>query len=63
MTERVQTYSRFLKVVVRSEVLKTCRLLFQFLTLDDYKYWRVEKEGYEKIKFSRRVEDVISELG
>lgn len=37
--------------------------MYQFLTVTDRKYWKIEKEGYEKLRFSRRIEDVICQEG
>jgi len=56
-------YNRFLIGISRSEVLKSCRFVYQFLTITDKKYWKIEKEGHEKIKFSRKIEDVIAPDG
>jgi hypothetical protein len=53
-------YNRFLIGVSRSEVLKSCKFVVQFLTIVDRKYWKIEVEGYLKIKYNRKIENVVS---
>lgn len=60
---RVQLYSRFLVGVSRSEVLKSCKYVQQFLTVTDRKYFKIEQEAFEKKKFNRAIEEVISAEG
>lgn len=53
-------YNRFLIGVSRSEVLKSCKFVVQFLTIVDRKYWKIEVDGYLKIKYNRKIENVVS---
>jgi hypothetical protein len=32
----------------------------QFLTIVDRKYWKIEVDGYLKIKYNRKIENVVS---
>jgi hypothetical protein len=63
MNSRQQMYNRFLTSINRSEVLKSCRFLQQFVTITDKKYFEIERKGHEKIRFSRKIEDVVSPTG
>jgi hypothetical protein len=52
-------YNRFLLGVSRSEVLKTSKYLVEFLKTTDRQAWKFNKKINEKLKFSRKIEDVI----
>ena len=53
-------YNRFLTGINRCETLKSCRFVYQFLTITDKKYWKIESEGHIKLKFSKKIEDVVN---
>lgn len=59
MAARAEVYNKFLQCAVKSEVLKSCKFLLLFLKITDKNYWQQEKNGYEKLKFSKRIEDVM----
>ena len=58
----MKLYNRFINSVCRSEVLKTCKLVQSFLQ-HDAKQWNLEKLKFDKIKFSRNIQDVVSKDG
>jgi len=59
----LKIYTRFLQSILRSEVLKTCKLIVDFLKIENYQDWLLERTKFEKYKFSRQIQDVISESG
>ena len=63
MRSRSQLYNRFLTGIARSEVLKSCKFVQQFFTVTDRKYFKIEQEAFEKRKFSKLIEDVVSPEG
>lgn len=63
MNNRQHIYNRFLTSISRSEVLKSCRYVQQFVTIVDKKYFKLEQEAFEKRKFSKLIEDVVAMEG
>ena len=63
MEQRKKAYDRFLIAVSRSEVLKSCKFVPQFLSIADRKYFSQEQGAYEKKKFGKAIEEVLSTEG
>jgi hypothetical protein len=63
LPKRLKVYNRFLKSVCKSEVLKSCVFLLQFVQTADRKDWETQVKFNQKLKFARRIEDVVSNQG
>ncbi len=61
--KRQSMYNRFLLGISRSEVLKTSKYLVEFLKTNERQAWKFNKKINEKLKFSRKVEDIICAEG
>lgn len=59
----MKLYNRFLTAVAKSEVLKTCQLVVAFLKQDQRKDWSLAKLQFDKMRFSRKISDVITKDG
>ena len=61
--KRQQMYNRFLLGISKSEVLKTSKYLVEFLKTTERQAWKFNKKINEKLKFSRKIEDIICAEG
>lgn len=61
--KRLQAYSRLLKAISKSEVLKACKFMVQFVKITERPDWKTAKHQQEKVKFSRNINEVLSVTG
>jgi hypothetical protein len=43
LSKRLKLFNRFLNAICKNEVLKTCKLVVDFLKIEDKKIWLAEK--------------------
>ncbi len=60
LMKRQKQFTRFLQAVARSEVLKSSKFLYDFLTEHDQKKWALVVKAEEKSKHSRLLSDLAS---
>jgi len=63
MKKREKEFTIFMQAVCRSEVLKCCDFLVEFLSVFDQKEYNMKAKAVEKQKFSRNIQDLITEAG
>ena len=60
MQKREKYYTRFLQMIVRSEELKNCQFLLDFLYDNEPKSFKKCMSAIDKVKFTNKIEEFVS---
>lgn len=63
LDKREKQFTRFLQTITRSEELKSSNFLQNFLEITDLKEWQKALKGYEKVKYSKALKDLVLQDG
>ena len=63
LLKRQKKYARFLQAIIRSEVLRSSKFFYNFLTEEDPKKFNLIVKAEEKSKYSKALEDLPSADG